>query len=76
MERLIYFLVMLSDSASRYHPDPRFLPYPSQHIAIRGTQEERYLILEVPPPGSASNSGGNFLEEIEFSRALFEVCLY
>jgi hypothetical protein len=60
----------------RFHPNPRYLPYPSLHIAIRGIQEEHYTVLEVPPPvNGASNSGfgGRILEEIEFSRALFEV---
>lgn len=51
----------------RYHPHPKFLPYPAKHVSIRGAEEEKYTLVDVTkqPP--------KILEEIEFSRALFEV---
>jgi DEAD/DEAH box helicase domain-containing protein len=70
------FLLVVILESLRFHPNPRYLPYPSQHIAIRGIQEEHYMVLEVPPPFNGIwnvGSGGRILEEIEFSRALFEV---
>lgn len=61
---------------SRYHPNPKYLPFPAHHIAIRGIQEDNYVILEIPPPGEngvMNEPTKRVLEEIEFSRALFEV---
>ena len=54
----------------RYHPHPKFMPYPAQHVAIRGVDEERYTLLDV----TQFNEGGpaRIVEEIEVSRALFE----
>jgi DEAD/DEAH box helicase domain-containing protein len=51
------------------------MPYPSRHIAIRGVEEERYTVVDV---SRAGHPGGKpkVLEEVEVSRALFEVSLY
>jgi DEAD/DEAH box helicase domain-containing protein len=47
------------------------MPYPAQHVSIRGVEEERYTLVDV----TQINSGGalRILEEIEVSRALFEI---
>jgi DEAD/DEAH box helicase domain-containing protein len=54
----------------RYHPHPRFLPYPSKFVSIRGIQEDIYTVLDV---SNAQSNNGIILEELEWSRALFEV---
>ena len=57
-----------TDGRSRYHTHPKFLPYPAQFISIRGMQEEKYLAVDVTKPDAPRT-----LEEIEISRALFEI---
>lgn len=54
-------------SFDRYHPNPKFLPFPSQHVSIRGIQEEMYCVIDV-----TKLDRPKLLEEIEFHRALFE----
>jgi DEAD/DEAH box helicase domain-containing protein len=57
----------------RYHTNPKFLPFPSKYISIRGAEEDKYAVVDVTPlkrPGGQAK----ILEEIEFSRAIFEVC--
>ncbi|KAJ7286047.1 P-loop containing nucleoside triphosphate hydrolase protein [Mycena rebaudengoi] len=60
------------DDDGWYHPHPKFLPFPSKHISIRGVQEEVYTVLDVT---GLSQSGGSahLLEELEISRAMFEI---
>lgn len=55
----------------RYHTHPKFMPYPAKHVSIRGIEEERYTLIDV----TKFNRGGaaRILEEMEISRALFEV---
>lgn len=55
----------------RYHPNPKFLPFPSKHVSIRGIQEEMYTIVDVTHVGQ-SGRGPKVLEEIEVSRVIFE----
>ncbi|KAJ6618312.1 DEAD/H helicase [Mycena sp. CBHHK59/15] len=60
------------DNEGWYHTHPKFLPFPSRHIHIRGVQEEVYTVIDVTrlsqPGGSARQ-----LEELEVSRAMFEI---
>ncbi|KIL69576.1 hypothetical protein M378DRAFT_184005 [Amanita muscaria Koide BX008] len=62
---------LIQDEEGWYHPHPTCLPYPSTHISIRGVQEEKYAVVLVA--GSRSQSGAKILEEVEDSRAIFEV---
>ncbi|KLO10412.1 DEAD/H helicase [Schizopora paradoxa] len=55
------------DEDNWYHPNPKFLPFPSQHVSIRGIQEETYCVIDV-----TRMDRPKLLEEIEFHRALFE----
>lgn len=52
---------------ARYHPHPKFLPYPAKHVSIRGAEDEKYTLVDI------TKQVPKMLEEIEFSRALFEV---
>jgi DEAD/DEAH box helicase domain-containing protein len=56
----------------RYHTHPKYLPFPSKHISIRGAKEETYVIVDITKTGNAAGSG-KILEEVELSRALFEI---
>lgn len=51
----------------RYHTNPKYLPFPSQHVFIRGIREETYTVVDITQAGHPK-----LLEEIEVSRALFE----
>jgi DEAD/DEAH box helicase domain-containing protein len=55
---------------TRYHTNPKFLPYPAKHIALRGAQEEKYTVVDVT---KQSGGSANIIEEVEISRALFEL---
>ena len=72
--------------SKRYHPHPTYLPYPSSHISIResiklipsfaksfqgGAQEEKYAIVLVK--NGKICGGTKILEEVEDSRAIFEL---
>ncbi|CDH48895.1 dead deah box helicase [Lichtheimia corymbifera JMRC:FSU:9682] len=50
-----------------YRPDPRYRPYPSQHVNIRNITQELYAVIN-------TTDGKNIvLEEIESTRAPFEI---
>src|ERR1700722_2574707 len=55
----------------RYHTNPKYLPFPAKHINLRGAEEDKYVIVDI----SAEGPGGSAkaIEEVEFSRALFEL---
>ncbi|KAH0830257.1 P-loop containing nucleoside triphosphate hydrolase protein [Lanmaoa asiatica] len=55
------------DKDGWYHPHPKFLPYPAKHVSIRGAEDEKYTLVDI------TKEVPKILEEIEFSRALFEV---
>jgi DEAD/DEAH box helicase domain-containing protein len=57
---------------NRYHPHPKFLPYPSKHISIRGADDDKYIVIDVTKVG-LPNGVPRILEEIELSRAIFEL---
>ena len=68
----------------RYHTHPRLLPRPSRNISIRppvilsfiflfdhisgSVQEEKYAVIDI-----TKSQSGTILEELETSRAMFEV---
>jgi DEAD/DEAH box helicase domain-containing protein len=47
------------------------LPYPAKHVNLRGVEEEKYVLIDI----TEFERGGTakLVEEIEISRALFEV---
>lgn len=55
----------------RFHAHNKYLPYPAKHISLRGVEEERYCVVDI----TKVHDGGNLrmLEEVEISRALFEI---
>ncbi|KAJ3741927.1 P-loop containing nucleoside triphosphate hydrolase protein [Lentinula detonsa] len=57
------------DEDGWYHPDGKCLPSPSKLISIRGIQEDKYVLVDV----TKSDTSAKILEEIEISRAVFEV---
>ncbi|KAI0709033.1 P-loop containing nucleoside triphosphate hydrolase protein [Earliella scabrosa] len=60
------------DKDGWYHTHPRYLPYPAKHVSIRGVEEEKYSVVDVTRVGKPGGSA-HILEEIELSRALFEI---
>ncbi|KDR81414.1 hypothetical protein GALMADRAFT_89308 [Galerina marginata CBS 339.88] len=58
------------DDDGWYHTHPKFLPFPSRYVSIRGAQEETYMVVEVKQNDIQRSYK---LEDIEFSRALFEL---
>ncbi|KIK92020.1 hypothetical protein PAXRUDRAFT_13476 [Paxillus rubicundulus Ve08.2h10] len=63
---------LIKDKDDWYHTHPKFLPYPARHVSIRGAEEEKYTLVDITRIGERQGVP-NILEEIELSRALFEV---
>ncbi|KAI0637127.1 DEAD/H helicase [Trametes polyzona] len=63
---------LVKDQDGWYHTHPKYLPYPSRHVSIRGIEEERYSVVDVTRLGKPGGAA-TILEEIELSRALFEI---
>lgn len=63
---------LIRDEDGWYHTHPKFLPFPAKHISLRGAEEEKYSVIDVT---KVDNPGGQafILEEVEISRALFEI---
>ncbi|KAF9511370.1 hypothetical protein BS47DRAFT_1298934 [Hydnum rufescens UP504] len=59
------------DKEGWYHAHPKYLPHPSKHVAIRGTREDKFTVIDVTTAGRP-NGRSKILEEIEISRAIFE----
>ncbi|KAJ3517789.1 hypothetical protein NLJ89_g269 [Agrocybe chaxingu] len=57
------------DMEGWYYTHPKYLPFPSRHVSIRGAQEDAYMVVEV----RHHEQDAYMLEEVEFSRALFEL---
>lgn len=59
------------DKEGWYHTHRKYLPHPAKHVSIRGAREDKYTIVDI----SNVERGGpaRILEELEYSRALFEV---
>ncbi|KAG2115190.1 DEAD H helicase [Suillus discolor] len=60
------------DKDGWYHPHPKFLPYPAKHISIRGADDDKYTVIDVTKVG-LPNGVPRIIEEIELSRAIFEL---
>ncbi|KAL4065341.1 P-loop containing nucleoside triphosphate hydrolase protein [Scleroderma citrinum] len=60
------------DADGWYHTHPKYLPYPAKHVSIRGVEEEKYAVVDITKAGK-NNQGAKILEELEISRALFEI---
>ncbi|CAL1704265.1 unnamed protein product [Somion occarium] len=60
------------DEDGWYHTHPKFLPYPSKHISLRGVEEEKYLAVDISRVGKPGGQP-KILEEVELSRSLFEL---
>ncbi|KAG1730617.1 DEAD H helicase [Suillus lakei] len=60
------------DKDGWYHPHPKFLPYPAKHISIRGADDDKYTVIDVTKVG-LPNGVPRIMEEIELSRAIFEL---
>lgn len=58
--------------AVRYHTHPKYLPFPARHVNVRGPMEDKYLVVDITKEGRQGNAMA-VLEEVEFSRALFEL---
>ncbi|EIW85377.1 DEAD H helicase [Coniophora puteana RWD-64-598 SS2] len=58
---------LVRDKEGWYHTHPKFLPYPSKFVSIRGAEEEKYIVIDI------TKAEPKIIEEIEFSRALFEL---
>ncbi|OLL22339.1 ATP-dependent helicase HRQ1, partial [Neolecta irregularis DAH-3] len=63
IQRLVCDSLVLGDKI--FHPHPRFLPFPSRHVAIRDCQDGHYTIIDI------TNNRNHILEQIEPSRAMF-----
>ncbi|KAJ7771770.1 hypothetical protein B0H16DRAFT_1660723 [Mycena metata] len=59
------------DKDGWYHTHPKFLPFPSKHISIRGVQEDVYTVVDVTR--FIQSGTMHQLEELEISRAIFEI---
>ncbi|KAF9471178.1 P-loop containing nucleoside triphosphate hydrolase protein [Pholiota conissans] len=59
------------DKDGWYHTHPKFLPSPSRHVSIRCAQEDTYAVVEIKKKGIKGTV--YMLEEVEVSRALFEL---
>ncbi|KAI0928397.1 hypothetical protein AcW1_005652 [Taiwanofungus camphoratus] len=63
---------LIKDKDGWYHTHPKFLPFPSKHIALRGGEEEKYSVVDITKLGKPGGRA-RVLEEVELSRALFEI---
>jgi hypothetical protein len=61
-----------NSTSKRYHTHPKLLPFPSRHVHLRGASEDKYSLVEIHDSGQ-SREMVKILEEVEFSRALFEI---
>ncbi|CAE6459000.1 unnamed protein product [Rhizoctonia solani] len=60
------------DGDGWYHTNPKFLPFPSKYVSIRGIEEEKYVVIDTTSLEHAEGQA-RILEEIEVSRAIFEL---
>ncbi|KAI5983784.1 DEAD H helicase [Pisolithus albus] len=63
---------LIKDEDGWYHTHPKYLPYPQKHVAIRGAEEDKYVVVDITK-AQEGGQGTKILEELELSRALFEV---
>lgn len=62
---------LIQDKEGWYLTHPKYKPRPSVMVPIRGAQEPKYTVLDVT--NATVNGKVVILEELELSRALFEV---
>jgi DEAD/DEAH box helicase domain-containing protein len=55
------------DREGWWYPHGRYLPNPAKHVRIRNVEDDNYKVLDY-----SEGAGGKLLEEIEWSRAVFE----
>ncbi|KAG6332893.1 hypothetical protein ID866_6200 [Astraeus odoratus] len=60
------------DEEGWYHTHPKYLPYPAGHVSIRGVEEEKYIVVDITKVRE-DGQGATVLEEVELSRAIFEI---
>ncbi|KAL1592304.1 ATP-dependent 3'-5' DNA helicase [Paraconiothyrium brasiliense] len=58
---------MRKDADGFFHCNPRFLPQPSRHVAIRDTEDTHFAIIDT------THGKNTVLEELEASRAFFTI---
>ncbi|EWC47530.1 hypothetical protein DRE_00498 [Drechslerella stenobrocha 248] len=58
---------LLKDGNDFYHCNERFRPYPSQHVAIRETENDHFVVVDV------TQNRNVILEQVEASRAVFSL---
>ncbi|EMD38568.1 hypothetical protein CERSUDRAFT_82843 [Gelatoporia subvermispora B] len=63
---------LVKDKDGWYHAHPKYLPFPAKHIALRGADEEKYSVVDISKLDRAGGTA-QILEEVELSRALFEI---
>jgi DEAD/DEAH box helicase domain-containing protein len=85
MARLLLFCLRLkTNTCSRYHTHPKYLPYPSRHVSIRKIiVDARHLHFLLFFKGGAqedlyavmdvTKGSTSIIEEVEISRAMFEI---
>ena len=56
------------DREGWYHCDPRLRPYPSNFVKLRGSEESFYKVFNI------HKNAVSLIEQVEESRAVFEVC--
>ncbi|KAF5373039.1 hypothetical protein D9758_001725 [Tetrapyrgos nigripes] len=69
MTREICEKMLHKDNDGWFHTHNKYLPSPSKLINIRGSKEDKYVLVDV----TKSARHATILEEIEISRALFEI---
>ncbi|KZV69057.1 DEAD/H helicase [Peniophora sp. CONT] len=62
---------LVVDKDGWYHTHPKFLPYPAKDVSLRGVEEQKYAIIDVTRLRQSGTA--KIIEELEFSRALFEL---
>ncbi|ETW85689.1 hypothetical protein HETIRDRAFT_308737, partial [Heterobasidion irregulare TC 32-1] len=62
---------LVKDEEGWFHTHPKYLPFPAKDISLRGAAEDKYDVVDV----TKLHSDGfvRIIEEIEISRALFEL---
>jgi DEAD/DEAH box helicase domain-containing protein len=58
---------LVEDEEGFYHCHPKYRPYPSLSVNIRGIEEEVYAVIDI------TNNKNILMEEIDVSRAIFSI---
>ncbi|KII88939.1 hypothetical protein PLICRDRAFT_175191 [Plicaturopsis crispa FD-325 SS-3] len=60
------------DKDGWYHPNAKYMPFPAGYVHLRGAEQDKYTVVDISHINK-SDGGAKILEEIEVSRALFEI---